>query len=211
MRKVLAVLFLIVLALFAWFGARWLVHRGEVKVTIVFSQSQGLRRGDPVLENDAVIGKVIDVSPLGDREAITVRVSRDHRRAIVTDSLFSVERRALVVTNTFAVGRPVDSEAILYAREDRLSRWLARHGSAVKPYLDRFRAKADELIDRDFREWTARVPEWKKEGREAFERHLDEVKKQVEQAEEDLRKSDKADEARRLKERFERWLDEVTK
>ena len=57
--------------------------------------------------------------------------------------------------------------------------WLAKHGSAVKPYLDAARAKADEWIDRDFDKWNAKLPEWKKEGSAAFERHRDGVKRQV--------------------------------
>jgi hypothetical protein len=211
MRKLFAFLFLVVLAAGVWFGARWLAHRGEAKVTVVLDDARGLKRGDPVMENDVTVGRVASVDSFDGRAAVTVRLARDHRRSIVSDSLFSVEHRALVVSNTFAIGGPVEDGAILHPHQDRLSKWLAKHGGAIKPYLDSARAKADEWIDKDFDSWTAKIPEWKKEGSGAFERHLDEVKQRVTRAEDDLRKSNRTDEARKLKEKFDRWLNEAKK
>lgn len=210
MRRVVSVLFLVLLAVGVWFGARWFAHRGEVKATIVFDDARGLRAGDPVLENNLVVGRVTRVDKVDDRDAATVRLSRDHRRAIVTDSLFSIERHTLTVNNTFAIGRPVENGAILYARQDRVSRWLAQHGDALKPYLDKARAKADELIDRDFAEWNSKVPEWKKEGGDSLHRHLEDLRKKIDKAAADLRASDRAEEARKLQERFKKWIDDVT-
>ena len=211
MRKLVSFLFLVVLAVGVWFGARWLVHRGEVKATIVFRDAHGIQRGDPVVENATVVGRVTGVSALDDKTAVTVRLSRDHRRAIVTDSLFAIEHRTLVVMNTFAVGRPIDDGAIITPREDRVSTWLAKHGGAVKPYLDAARAKADQWIDHDFDSWTAKLPEWKREGSASLERHLDEAKQRVTKAEDDLRKTNHADEAKKLKEKFDRWLQQAKK
>jgi hypothetical protein len=210
-RKLFSFLFLILLAVGVWFGARWFVHRGEIKATIVFGDAHGLKRGDPVVENGTVIGRVVAVNPIDDKTAITVRLSRDHRRSIVSDSMFTIDHHSLLVSNTFAVGRPVDDGTILNAREDRVTRWLAKHGGAVKPYLDAARAKADEWIDRDFDDWSAKVPEWKREGSDSFERHLDDVKRRVSKAEDDLRKNNHDDEARKLKEKFDRWLEEAKK
>jgi len=211
MRKLFSFLFLVLLAVGVWFGARWLVHRGEVKATIVFRDAHGLKRGDPVTENGAVVGHVTNVSALDDRTAVTVQLDRDHRRSIVSDSLFAVDHHALVVTNTFAVGSPVDDGAILNAKEDRVATWLAKHGGAVKPYLDAARAKADEWIDRDFDNWTEKLPEWKREGSDSLQRHVDDVKKRVAKAEDDLRKTNRADEAKKLKEKLDRWLEDVKK
>jgi hypothetical protein len=211
MRKVASVIFLFLLAAGVWFGARWFVHRGEVKATIIFDRAGSLRRGDPVLEDGLEVGRVIRVDKVDDRTAVTVRLDRDHRRAIVSDSLFTVEDGSLNVANTFAVGAPVENGAIIHAREDRISRWLAKHGGAVKPYLDKARAKADEIIDRDFAEWNAKAPDWKREGSEAFKRHLEEARQRVAKTEADLRASNRADEARKLKERFEKWIDDVTR
>lgn len=211
MRRLASFIFLILLAAGVWFGARWFAHRGEIKATILFDSAGSLHRGDPVLEDGVQVGRVLRVDKIDDRDAVTIRLSREHRRAVVSDSLFSVDKHALNVSNTFAVGSPVEDGAILHAREDRVSRWLARHGGAVKPLLDKMRVKADELIDRDFAQWTADAPTWKQQGSESLRAHVDEVRQRVAKAESDLRAADKAEEARKLKERFEKWLDEVTR
>jgi len=209
MRKLAALVFLAGVAVAVWAGAQWFVHRHDIKATVVFAKAPKLRAGDAVKENGRTIGKIVSVDPMDERHAVTIRLNRSDRRAIVTDSLFDVKDHALVVDNTFAIGRPIDDGAILEARDDRFARWLARHGAAAKPYIDAFRARIDALANRDFDEWTRRVPEWKKEGSEAFERHVEDVKKRVAAAEEELRKSDRAAEARKLKERFDKWLNEV--
>jgi hypothetical protein len=210
-RKLFSFLVLVALAAAVWFGARWLVHRGEVKATIVFDDARGLKRGDPVVENGVTVGRVVSVDRIDDRAGVTVRLARDHRRSIVSDSLFAIDHNSLVVNNTFAIGSPVENGAIVHPREDRLTRWLAKHGGAVKPYLDAARAKADEWIDRDFDTWTAKLPEWKREGSAAFERHLDDAKARVAKAETELRNANRAEEARKLKEKFDRWLDQAKK
>lgn len=211
MRKLLSFLFLVALAAMVWFGGRWFVHRSEAKVTIVFNDARGLQRGDPVTENGAVIGRVVSVDRLDDKNAVTVRLSHGHRRAIVTDSMFTIDHRSLVVANTFAVGRPVDDGAILNAREDGVSRWLAKHGGAVKPYLDAARAKADQWIDDDFDSWTAKLPEWKREGSGSLERHVEEVKARVAKAEESLKSLNRLEDAKKLKDKLNRWLEEAKK
>lgn len=160
MRKLLGLLFLLVVAAAVWLGARAFVHRGEVKATIVFDDVHGLRRGDPVVEHNDVAGRVTSVDRLGERSAVTVRLDRMHRRSILTDSLFAIDHNQLVVTNTFAVGRPIDDGALLEAKEDRVSRWLAKHGGSVEPLVDKVRARADELIDKNSdvtKKWKERV------------------------------------------------------
>ena len=160
MRKLLGLVFLLVIAAAVWLGARAFVHRGEVKATIVFDDVHGLRRGDPVVEHNDVAGRVTSVDRVGERSAVTVRLDRMHRRSILTDSLFAIDHDQLIVTNTFAVGRPIDDGALLEAKEDRVSRWLAKHGGAVAPYVDKVRARADELIDKNSdvtKKWKERV------------------------------------------------------
>ena len=210
MRRLLSLTFLIVLAVCVWFGARWFVHHGEIKTTIVFNDAHGIKRGDPVTENSVTVGRVVSVEPLDERAAVTVRLDRDHRRAIVTDSLFTIDHHALVVSNTFAVGAPVPNGAILRAREDGISRWLAKHGGAMKPYLDSAREKADRWIsDHDIESWNEKVPEWKREGAASFDKHLDELKKKVDATTKSMTDSNHADEARKLKDKFNRWLSQV--
>ena len=160
MRKLLGLLFLLLLAAAVWLGARAFVHRGEVKATIVFDDVHGLRRGDPVVEHNTVAGRVTSVDRLGERSAVTVRIDRMHRRSILTDSLFAIDHNQLIVTNTFAVGRPIDDGALLEAKEDRVSRWLAKHGGAVEPFVDNVRSRADQLIDKNSdvaKKWKERV------------------------------------------------------
>jgi hypothetical protein len=175
MRKLLGLLFLLVLAAAVWLGARAFVHRGEVKATIVFDEVHGLRRGDPVVEHgqerNEVAGHVTSVDPLGDRSAVTIRIDRSHRRAILTDSLFAIDHDQLVVTNTFAVGRPIDDGALLEAKEDRVSRWLAKHGSAVEPFVNNVRARADELIDKNSDAAKNTAQKWKERVDRSLRRH----------------------------------------
>jgi len=165
MRKLLSLFFLLLLAAGVWFGARWVAHRGEVKATIVFDDAGSLRDGDPVVEGEEVVGRVVEIARVNDRDAVTVRLDRAHPRAIVTDSLFSAERHRLVVTNTIAVGKPIEDGAIIYAKEDRISRWLARHGASVAPALSKLKKKADEQLDAAKQtSWREKVKAWWREA-----------------------------------------------
>jgi len=147
MRKLGAILFLVVLAVAVWLGARWIADRGTVKATILFKSAEGLRGGDPVVENKVVCGRVTRIDKVDDRDAVTVRLDREHRRAIVSDSLFVIDEHQLVVMNAFAVGAPVENGAMLTAKEDRLSRWLAKNGSKVEPLMETLKEKADKGVE----------------------------------------------------------------
>ncbi len=209
MRKLLALVALVVIAAGVWMGAQWFVHRDDIVATIIFDKPQKLRAGDAVKEDDHQVGRVLRVDSLGNRAAVSVRINRRDRRAIVTDSLFDVKDHTLLVDNTIAIGRPIDDGAILESHDDRFARWIARYSAPVKPYVEALRARVDGLADSTFDEWSERVPDWKKEGGAAFDRHVAEMKKKVARTEEDLRKSHRVAEARKLKERFEKWLNEA--
>lgn len=200
-----------------WIGARYLLHRGEVRATIVFHNAGGLQKGDPVMESGVEVGRVTKIAHLDGQDAVSVRLTREHRRAIVGDSLFAIEGRSLVVSNTFAIGAPVEDGAVLQARDGRFAQWLARHGDKVAPLLEKVKRATDAKLDRldadhldaTLAEWKSKVPDWKSEGTAAFDKHLNSVKERVSAIEEDLRRSNRADEARAVKEKFDRWLDEV--
>jgi hypothetical protein len=209
MRKLAAVLFLFVLAIAVWIGAQWFVHREDITATIVFIHSPKLKSGDPVREDDRTIGRVISSASLGDRTGVTIRLNRRDRRRIVTDSRFYVKDHALFVDNGIAVGTPIANGAILEAHEDRFAQWLSRYAAVAKPYIAEVRQRIDALSDHDFGEWTKNVPEWKKEGQEAYDRHVDEVQQKVAATVEELKKSGRLAEAQKLKERFEKWLKEI--
>lgn len=141
-------LLVIVLALAAiWIGGRFILHRGEVRATIVMRDAGALRAGDPLVESGAVAGRVTNVSPLDGSVAVSVRIDRNHRRAVVSDSLFAVDGRRLVVNNAFAIGTPVDDGALLRARDGGVAQWLARHGQPLAPLLAKAKSATDAKVD----------------------------------------------------------------
>lgn len=223
MRRLLSLVFLLFLAVAAWLAGRWLVHRGELRATIVLPTAGPLRERDPVISGGVEIGTVSAIAHLDGNDAVSVRIGRRHRRDLVTDSLFEVEGAApharLIVNNTIAVGAPIADGEILRPRNDRLTRWLARHGSAVAPLLSGLRQKADEAIDRyrdgsfdrQLDDWKKRAPEWKSEGRAALDRNLSAARARVDALEADLRKRGRTDEAEKLKEKFDAWWADVKK
>jgi ABC-type transporter Mla subunit MlaD len=209
-RKLLA---LIALAVVVWLGARYFAHRGDVKATIVFHEAGALRKGDPVVENDETIGRVTSITPLEGQDAVGIRLDRGHRRAVVTDSMFAIDDRRIVVTNTFAIGKPIADGAVLRVKDDdRFGRWLAKNAAALQPFVDKLKRAADaklDSLDKELASASAKMPQWKQEGKDAFDKHVAELKAKVEKAEKDLEKTDHKAEARKLREKFDRWLAEV--
>ena len=89
-------LLVIVLALIAiWIGGRYILHRGDMRATIVMHDAATLRAGDPVVENGAAVGRVTKISRLDGDDAVSIRIDRNHRRAVVSDSLFAADGRTL--------------------------------------------------------------------------------------------------------------------
>jgi len=223
MRRLFSLLFLVFLAVAVWLGARWFVHRGELRATVILPAAGELRERDPVVDGEVEIGNVSAIAHLDGSDAVSVRIRRDHRRDVVSDSLFEVQGQApharLVVNNAIAVGAPVEDGAVLRPRSDRITRWLARHGSAVAPLLSGLRRKADDAIDRyrdgsfdrQLDDWKKRAPEWKSEGRAALDRNLSEARRKVDALEADLRKRGRSDEAEKLKRKFDAWWAEAKK
>ncbi|HKS24838.1 MAG TPA: MlaD family protein [Thermoanaerobaculia bacterium] len=177
-------LLFIVLALVAiWIGGRYVLHRGEVRATIVMHDAATLRSGDPVIESGVVVGRVTKIAHLDGDDAISIRVARDHSRAVVSDSLFAVDGRQLIVSNTFTLGAPIADGAVLRARDSGIAQWLARHGGTLAPVM----AKAKNATDTK----------------------LDEVRASVAKMEDELRRSNHLDEAKALRAKFEKWVAEV--
>jgi hypothetical protein len=218
-KKLGSLIFLLLLAAGVWLGARYFVHRGEIRATILFRSAAGLKKGDLVMEGETVIGKVTKVTDLDGEDAVSIRLDRQHRRSIVGDSLFAIDDHRLNVTNTLAVGAPIDDGAILHARQDALSRFLAKNGSKFQPFIEKLKRTADEKLDAidsghiqaALDRWKGEVPDWKREGGDAVDRHLADIRSRVEKIEHDLERSNRVAEARELKEKFERWVDEVRK
>ena len=221
MRRLLSNLLLLFLAAGVWLAARWFVHRGELHATIVLPAAGQLRDRDPVVSGGVEIGTVLRIAHLDGNDAVSVRIGREHRRELVSDSLFEIEGEApharLVVNNAIAVGAPVADGEILRPRHDRVTRWLARHGSSMAPLLNGLRHKADDAIDRyrdgsfdrQIDDWKKQAPEWKSEGRSAVDRNLAAARKKVDALQADLRKRGRADEAEKLKKKFDAWWADV--
>ena len=200
-----------------WFGARALVHRGEVKATVVFHHARDLRKGDPVVADGAQIGVVTKVTHLDGDDAVSIRLDREHRRDVVSDSLFAIDRHRLMVTNSFAVGSPIADGAVLRAHSDGVSSWLAKHASAVQPLIAKVKRAADAEIekldekhlDAELAKLKENVPDWKAEGADAFDHHVASIRSHIGKIEDELRRSNRAEDARKVKEKFEKWLDDV--
>jgi preprotein translocase subunit YajC len=200
-----------------WFGARALVHRGEVKATVVFRHARDLSKGDPVLADGTQIGVVTKITHLDGDDAVSIRIDRDHRRDVVNDSLFAINHHSLMVTNSFAVGSPIADGAVLRAHNDGVSFWLAKHASAVQPFIARVKRAADNEIekldenhlDAELAKFKEKAPLWKAEGASVFNHRLGQMKTRMAKIEDDLRRSNRTDDARKVKEKFEKWLDEV--
>jgi hypothetical protein len=209
MRKLLI---LIVVAILVWVGARFLVHRGEVKATVVFHDARGLRKGDQVMEGTDRIGRITSVSRLDGDAAVSFRIDRAHARSVVTDSFFTINEHALVVSNTFAIGKPIADGAILRAREDRVGQWLVKHGQSLQPILAKAKRAIDggfDDLDRELDAAKAHAPQWKREGGDAIDRHVAPIRARVLQIEGDLRKSNRIAEAKAIRQKFEHWIEEM--
>jgi MlaD protein len=176
-------LFLVFALAAIWIGGRYVLHRGEVRATIVMHDAATLRAGDPVVESGVVVGRVTKIAHLDGDDAISIRVARDHRRAVVSDSLFAVDGRQLVVSNTFALGAPVADGAVMRASDSGVARWLARHGGALAPMMTKAKTATDTK--------------------------LDEVRASVAKMEDELRRANHLDEAKALRAKFEKWVAEV--
>jgi len=173
-----------------WIGGRYVLHRGDVRATVIIRNAGTLRAGDPVVENGAAVGRVTKVARLDGEDAVSIRIDRNHPRAVVSDSLFAVDVHRLVVSNTFSIGTPIADGALLRARDGGIATWLARHGDAVAPLLAKAKSATDAKLD-------------------SAETRINEAKARVAKMEEELRRSNKLDEARALRDRFDKWIADV--
>ena len=219
MRKLGAFLVLVLLAFAVWIGARYIRHRGEVKVTIIFREA-ALAAGDPVVENNVVVGRVIrEVVGVPSSAQLLGRPPADLEQQVAhrddadrggdDEHIRYLEKEAT----------PVADGDIIYAKEDRLSRWLAKHGASVQPLIDKLKNATDEKLDsltadnfdEKLAEWKAEVPQWKKEGSASVDRRVAELEARVGVMTRQLERANRAEEARRLKERFQAWLNDIRK
>lgn len=223
LRTVFAILLLAILATAVWYGVRWFAQRDDLHVTVVFESAGELRPGDAVTSGGLVIGRVTKISRLESQEAVSILVQKEHRGEMMRDSLFSIEEAGgearLEVINSVAVGALLPDGAVVYARDDKLSRWLAKHGSEVGAVLGKLEGKARKLMDdyesgkleSEIERYKQQVPEWRRQGEDVLRRNMGKAEEKVEAMEKVLRDNDRVKEADELRRRFEEWRVETEK
>lgn len=214
--------FLLFVAVIAgvWYGLRFVGSRDDLVATILFEHASGLEPGAEVRLRDETIGDVREVHSVGAKTAATVHIRKKHRGDVLTDSLFEIggDPAAIRIVNSIAVGAPVQSGAVIIAKRDRLTRFLAHGGEKLQPHIDMVRKKAEEWVAdfdngkfrRQFDEWKAKTPEWKRQGKATFERNVGEMKEQVDALEKSLRSASRNAEADRLRREFDDWVRRVS-
>jgi hypothetical protein len=221
MRKLFGFVLLVAIAMGVWWSARWIAERDDLRATIVLPSPSPLHRGSDVTASSEIIGKVTKVTDLGEKTAVAIHVGRQHRKSVLTDSVFEIAgeppNARLEILSGIAIGSPIADGAVLEPRHDRVTRWLARHGAEIAPALGKLRQRADDALrgvhDGELRaelaRWEEKIPEWKEEGSEGVGRQIDALGKRVGAMEAGLRKAKKNVEADRLRSEFNEWLREV--
>lgn len=218
MRKLLALLFLLALAVVFWYGGRWYTSDEALEATLIFSTPVGVRPGHSVVHDGVRIGRVESVASIDDeRKAVTVAVDRDWRHLVRTDSSYSIasegERAAIDVSSRLSVGPPLSDGAVVPVRANEMSRWMSRGAEAMRPISTKLSQSAHDVVawyesgkfDAALHEWDNRVPDWKKQGGEVYERNMKAIRTQVDAAEKKLRDAKKSVEADQLRAKFDAW------
>lgn len=219
-RSFLKLLLFVAVIAGVWYGLRFVGSRDDLVATILFEHAAGLEEGADVRLGDEKIGDVREVHSIGSKTAATVHIRKHHRGDVLTDSLFEVggDPVGIRIVNSIAVGAPVQSGAVIIAKRDRLTTFLAHGGEKLQPHIDMVRKKAEEWLadfdngkfQRQFDEWKAKAPEWKRQGKETFERNVGEMKEQVDELEKSLRSASRNAEADRLRREFDDWVRRVS-
>jgi hypothetical protein len=221
-RKMFVVLFLAAVAILLWRGTPWFGRSGDLRATVVFDEATALSRGDAVMHDGEKIGTVESVSPMGEQQAVAIRVEKEGRNALRSDSLLRVEldgdARQLEVDSNFSVGRPVEDRAVIHAQDSKMARMIERGGAALAPVARQAKEKAAALLPSDtkafeaqLKTWGEALPEWKAEGSESISRHFEDVKAKAAEAEASLRKAGKNLEADELRARAGQWIESAKK
>ena len=210
-RKILALLFVTSLAAVMWYGARWYTSQRDLDATLIFKGTLAVRRGSPVVYAGTRIGTVRRTSKMSnDQTAVEVRVDRQSRHLLRTDSSYIVQsfegNPALAVASSIAVGPPIEDGAVVSVSSQHFAGWLAKGNAAVAKITKWYEGSR---VDHQFEEWERKAPEWRRSGKEVFDKNFEAVKKQVEEAEAELRRAHRDGEAEKLRRKFKNWVDSV--
>jgi len=220
-RKILAFLFLLLLAVGVWYSARWVEQREDLHATLVFDHPTRLHKGSPCRAGQTVLGQVTRVTQLDGQTAVSIRIHRDSRNQILTDSWFdeqgSGRATALAINNSVSVGPPLAEGAVVHVSNSRVGRWIAERGQQLGPAAANIRRSASKMVSRireqdwtrDFETWREQIPQWKQQGRDVYDARMAAARARVDAMELQLRSAKQNVEADRLREQFNEWLQKV--
>jgi len=220
-RKLLAIAVLGGLLYVAFHFSRTVQHEDDLVATLIFDEAPGVSRGTPVVEKGETIGEVTSVGSVSDKAAVTIAVPREHRNRIFTDSSFEIggTPAEVRILSTISVGPPVENGAVIVARADKVSKFIAKGSEKLAPHIAAAKEKALEMISEydaemfreQLDEWKERVPEWKAQGADTFKRNVAELDETVDEIEAALRKISRDAEADKIRKAFDDWVKDVDK
>jgi ABC-type transporter Mla subunit MlaD len=152
-------LWLIVAAIVISLGALiWLLLSGAPRTLVVLFPDIGeLKREDPILWHDYVVGRVVKIEPLVDNQiGVTIRLNEDYAKKIRRGTQFTLKRAALfgyVGSNAITVETPSEG-GLPYLEGERIQGisppkpTIVEQGKQVtSEYWQRLKDQAAELLD----------------------------------------------------------------
>jgi hypothetical protein len=214
----------------------WLLLSGGPRTLVVLLPDAGeLKRSDPVIWHDYVIGRVTAISPLVDNQVgVTISLNEDYASRITRGARFTLRRSALfglVGSNAIEVETPeegglpfLDGERVQGYSPPRQT--LVEQGkSAARDYWEQIKNRTNDLIREyerspykkdvedaltDLKALTEKGIAQAKEGLERFrtshQKEFDAVRKKLEEARDWLRKKGDEAGARKLQEEIDKLI-----
>ncbi len=212
----------------------WLLVSGAPRTLVILFPDIGeLKRDDPVLWHDYVVGRVVKIEPLVDNQiGVTIRLNEDYAQRLTQGSTFTLKRAALfgyLGSNSILVeapsepGRPyLEGEHIQGISPPKPT--LVEQGKeAALEYWQRLKDQASQLIDeynkspyrREVEDALAQLKTLAEEGtrqakeglqqfRKDHQKELDAVVKKLERARDWIREKGDEAGARRIQEEIDK-------
>lgn len=219
MRKFAALLFLVAVAVLIWYAARWRAGERPLEATLVFDAPVAVRPNNSVLHDGVRIGRIASVASLGDdRKAVVIEVHPDWRHVVRSDSTFRPaadgDRAAIEVSSRFAVGPPLSDGAVIAVETSRWAAWLDKGAEMMRPVASKVASSANDLVawyesgkfDQSLDDWRKKVPSWRAQGGDVFEKNLESIRQRVAAAEQKLRDAGRDVDADQLRRKFDDWV-----
>jgi ABC-type transporter Mla subunit MlaD len=212
----------------------WLLVSGAPRTLVVLFTDVGeLKREDPVLWHDYVVGRVVKIEPLVDNQiGVTLRLNEDYAQKLTRGTRFTLKRAALfgyVGSNAIVVETPSEP-GLPYLEGERIQGisppkpTLVEQGKQVTiEYWQRLKDQAAELIDqydkspyrREVEDAFAQLKTLAEEGasqakegleqfRKDHQKDLDAVVKKLERARDWIREKGDEAGARRIQDEIDR-------